>query len=178
MPSSGIRPPVFPPLACAACATIRRFGSWCARRGWRRIISCCRCSSMPAATSAGRSIRCLGIFNCSVDQLDETIRAAVELRLGGVLLFGIPTAKTPREPMHERRRNRAAGDSRHQADRARIACDHRRLPLRIHRPRPLRRRERIAPAGPMSITTPRSNCSPDKPSATPGPAPTWSLPAA
>jgi porphobilinogen synthase len=53
---------------------------------------------LPLFIHAGSNIRrpiesLPGHFQLSVDQLDSTIRAAVELRLGGVLLFGIPDHK-------------------------------------------------------------------------------------
>jgi porphobilinogen synthase len=47
-----------------------------------------------AGSRIRRSIDSLpGHFQWSVDRLDEVIRSAVELRLGGVLLFGIPEHK-------------------------------------------------------------------------------------
>ncbi len=57
--------------------------------------------------------------------------------------------------------------------RARPAGDHRRLPVRVHDPRPLRRAGR---GRHRSTTTPRSSCWPARPSATRAPAPTWSRP--
>jgi len=53
---------------------------------------------LPLFIHAGRGVRrpidsLPGHFQLSVDQLDDTIRSAVELRLGGVLLFGIPDRK-------------------------------------------------------------------------------------
>ncbi len=53
---------------------------------------------LPLFIHAGSNVRrpidsLPGHFQLSVDRLDETIHAAVELKLGGVLLFGIPDHK-------------------------------------------------------------------------------------
>ena len=54
------------------------------------------------------------------------------------------------------------------------ARHHRRVPVRVHLPRPLRR---AALPTARSTTTPRSSCSRARPSRRPTPAPTWSPPA-
>jgi porphobilinogen synthase len=68
----------------------------------RRLVSEVRVAPenlvLPLFVRGGKSVRrsidsMPGHFQLSVDQLEEEIRAAVELRLGGVLLFGIPEHK-------------------------------------------------------------------------------------
>ena len=120
-----------------------------------------------------------GNFQLSPDLLVEELRAAAELGLGGVLLFGIPAEKdaTGSDAVSDAgiiaQAVRAA-----KAGRARDADDHRRVLLRIHGSRALRADRPRRPAGRTSTTTPRWNFWPGRRWSTPGPAPTWWPPAA
>ncbi len=120
-----------------------------------------------------------GNFQLSVDRLVEEVGAAVDLGVHAFILFGIPAAQGRRRLQRlRRRRHRPAGPARAAAGLQGRAAHHRRMLLRIHRSRPLRRARANTAAGSTSTTTRRCRCWPSNASATPGPGPTWSLPAA
>ncbi len=93
---------------------------------------------VPIASMPGHS-------QLSVDQLAAEARQAASLGLGGVILFGIPADKdaTGSDATSDHGIV-AAGRASDQAGGARAVGDHRRLLLRIHRSRPLRRSQQPA----------------------------------
>ena len=97
-----------------------------------------------------------GQYQLSLDRLGEVVAEVVELEIPGVLLFGIPEHKDATGSARlGRRRDRPGGRPPDQAAGPRAAGHHRRLLLRVHRPRPLRPADRPAPtAGSTSTTTP------------------------
>ena len=100
---------------------------------------------LPLFVRPGRGIRqpvgsMPGVCQTSVDEMLRDAREAERLGIGGVLLFGIPDAK---DAVGLRRLGRpragAGGGARAQARAAAPRRDHRRLHVRVHRPRALRR---------------------------------------
>ena len=86
-----------------------------------------------------------GHARLSPDLLAATARRAWALGVPSVLLFGVTDQKDAVGQRRLRdRRGRPDGDRRDQGRRAGDAGRHRRLPLRLHRPRPLRRRSPTA----------------------------------
>ena len=80
-----------------------------------------------------------GVAHVSPDEAAAEAARAAAAGVGGVLLFGLPATKDAQGSGVGRRRPRARGDARHPRRRAGARSRHRRLPLRVHRPRPLRR---------------------------------------
>ncbi len=117
-----------------------------------------------------------GIEHQSVDRLLDTVRADLELGIRSLLLFGVPaeSAKAPdgRAAWADDAVVVEAVRALKREHRRRAGRDDRRLPVRLHRPRPLRRHCATA----ASTTTPRCRCSPRWHWPTPAPAPTWSPP--
>ena len=169
----------FPPRACGGCDIIRPFAGWSATRSLRRPTWCCRCSFDPGENIRHEIAAMPGNYQLSPDRLVEEIRAAADLGLGGVILFGIPAEKDAAgQRRHQRLGHHRPGRPRGQAGGPRAAGDHRRLLLRIHRSRPLRPDQPGHRAAATSTTTPRWSCWPGRRSSTPGPGPTWWPPAA
>ena len=84
-----------------------------------------------------------GVFQHSVDQLVETAREAFAEGIRAVLLFGIPEHKDARAaPPGRRTASSSAPCARSSRRGAGPGQDRRRLLLRVHRPRPLRRARR------------------------------------
>ena len=99
---------------------------------------------LPLFVRSGQNVRqpiaaLPGHFQLSPDQAAEEVRQAADLGLGGVILFGIPDRKDPlgSDSYNERGIIQRAIEAAKR--RRRRAGDHRRLFLRIHRSRPLRR---------------------------------------
>ena len=116
----------------------------------------------PLFVTHGRGVRkpiasMPGIFQLSVDQAVVEAELAASLGVPAVLLFGIPASKDPiGEENFSPTRRRRAGGARDQAGGAGAGRDHRRVPVRVHRPRPLRRAQRrrrgaAAPAPPRGL---------------------------
>ena len=81
-----------------------------------------------------------GVAHVSPDEAAAEAARAAEAGVGGVLLFGLPATKDERGLERVgRRRAGARGDPRHPRRRAGARHRHRRLPVRLHHPRPLRR---------------------------------------
>ncbi len=112
-----------------------------------------------------------GIYQQSIEHIVAEAKEVHELGIPAVILFGIPEAKDAvgQDAYSEtgiiQETIRAIKEAVPE-----LTGDHRRLPVRVHRPRPLRRdqgrrrRQRRHPA----------SCSPPRPSPTPAPAPTSS----
>ena len=82
-----------------------------------------------------------GVFNLSVDEAVRKRQAAKADGVRSVILFGLPDRKRRHRLAGLRPRGAGAGgDPRDQARGRRRARRHRRLPVRVHRPRPLRHR--------------------------------------
>ena len=136
----------FPLRACADCARPPACAGSCARPACAPSSSCCRYSwprrtpRLPPPTMS----RCRPWRGCRSLAPPERAREAADLGLGAVILFGVPSRQGPRGHGRVRRRGRrAARRARAQAGAARrLARDHRRVPVRVHRPRPLRRAAR------------------------------------
>ena len=113
-------------------------------RAERRAGSCCRCSSpRPASRRASRSPRCPASSACPSSAAVAEAREAAALGIGAVMLFGSARREgRARLGGVGRGGRRAAGDARDQAGAARAARDHRRVPVRVHEPRALRRAAR------------------------------------
>ena len=80
-----------------------------------------------------------GQYQLSLDRLGEAVAEVAELGIPAVLLFGIPEHKDARGSAASRRAGIVQEAVRlDQAAGARAAGHHRRLLLRVHRPRPLR----------------------------------------
>ena len=157
-----------------------RCAPWCAKR-----FSSPATSIYPLFICPGEGVRrevssMPGVFNLSVDEAVREAEEAARLGLGGLLLFGLPETKDEHgtgawdddgivqqglralKPIRRRQKARP---------------HRRRLPLRVHQPRPLRHRRSKPATASKSTTTPPSICSPAPPSAWPRPAPTSSPPA-
>ncbi len=136
-------PAAFPPRGCGGCAIIRPCGGWCRKRNLRRRTSCCRCSCGPARTCARRSARCRGTF--SFRSINWQPRCSEAAELGSGRRHSVRHSRRqgrPGQRFDQRRGHRAASVAGRQESRARLAGDDRRLLLRIHGPRPLRRHQR------------------------------------
>ena len=133
----------------------------------------------PLFAAAGKGIRrevpsMPGVFNLSVENLVKEAREVARLGIPAVLLFGIPAKKDPlgKDAYSDRGIVQTAVRALKDAVPGPHG-DHGRLPLRVHRPRPLRDPERDA----RSTTTPPSSSSRRAPSPTRAPAPTsWRPP--
>ena len=107
-----------------------------------------------------------GVFNLSVDEAVREAEEAAQLGIGGLLLFGLPETKDEQGTgAWEDKRHRPAGAARAQSiARGKEAGAHRRrLPVRIHQPRPLRRGDKSPATTLMSTTTPLWNSLPVPP---------------
>ncbi len=115
-----------------------------------------------------------GVERLSLAAAVEEAREAAALGIAAVMLFGVPAEKDEQGSgaWDEDGVVQLAVRAIKQAA-PRAARDHRRVPVRVHLPRPLRRARRRGDARP-STTTPRSSCSRAPPSATRAPAPTSS----
>ena len=85
-----------------------------------------------------------GVVQHTTDSLKRAAAEAVELGLGGIMLFGIPEVRdaTGSAGAGPRRRAEQGHPRRPGRGRRRAGGHERRLPGRIHRPRPLRRARR------------------------------------
>ena len=113
-----------------------------------------------------------GVFRLSVDLLVDEAKAAHGAGVPAVLLFGLP--RQGRQWLRGRLRQGcgAASSPAPQEQGARTDGGHRRLPLRVHRSRPLRLPDRTT----RWTTTPPWSCWPRRRCPMPRPAPTWSRP--
>ena len=160
------------PTASAGPAAPPPSARSCARPGSTRASSWPRSSSCPAAAAGRRSRRCRASSASAPDEAVVDARRLAALGVGGVILFGLPAARTPSGPAPGSR----TGSSRRRSARLRDAGPrprrHRRhVPVRVHRPRPLR------PAPPRRRRRQRRRdraASPRRPSRRPRPAPTSS----
>ena len=85
-----------------------------------------------------------GVWQHTRDSLRKTAAEAVDAGVGGLILFGIPAAKDARGSRRRRRgRDRPAGLARPLGRPRRPDGAHGRpVPVRVHRPRPLRTADR------------------------------------
>ena len=158
----------------------RSSATWSARRRCRRTTSSCRCSSAPAAASARRSPRCRATTSSA--SIASSTRSAPRPTSASARSSSSASRRTRTPPAPAPATTRASCSRRCGRCARRSATDvaahHRRVLLRVHRPRPLRRALARRPAGSTWTTTPRCRCWRRSASATPGPGPTWSRPAA
>ena len=137
----------------------------------RPTCSSARCSS---ARAKGRGAKCRRCPACSTCRSTKPSRKRRRRKADGVrsvLLFGLPDQQGRRRVGGVR--SRGAGAVRGPRDQARGAGHarrHRRLPVRVHRPRPLRHRRSTT----RSPTIRRSSSSCARRCRTPRPAPTSS----
>ena len=124
------------------------------RQGWRRLVQETTLSPSdfiyPMFITPGSRVRqeissLPGQYHLSADMAVEEVKDVADHGIPAVLLFGLPESKDAigREAYSDCGRG-ATGDSGHEESRARLIGDHRRVPVRIHRSRPLRRRGRRA----------------------------------
>ena len=122
-----------------------------------------------------------GVFNLSVDEAVREAEEAAQLGIGGLLLFGLPDAKDEQATgaWDENGIVQQGLRALKQSSAAQEARPHRRrLPLRIHQPRPLRRHRQKSGDGFDVDNDPIARiCSPAPQPASPAPEPTSSLPA-
>ena len=98
-----------------------------------------------------------GVERLSIADAVAEAREAAALGVGGVMLFGMPAEKDEQgSGAWDATAPCSCAVRRDQGGRPGAARDHRRLPVRVHRPRPLRRAAR---GRRRSTTTPRSSCS-------------------
>ena len=166
----------FPRRACAGCAQRRAARARARDRAARRPARAAAVRHRgPPAPDASRSRRCRASSACRSPAPSTRPARRPRSGIAGVMLFGIPAAQGRRGLGRLGRGGRGpARGARDQAGLARAAGAHRRVPVRVHRPRPLRRR--CGDGRRRSTTTRRSSCSPASRSATPAPAPTSSRP--
>ena len=125
------------------CAAPRRSGAWCARPSSSRPTSSIRSSSSRAVACAGRSPRCRASTTCRWTWRSRRRSGRGRSGVPSVILFGIPGHKDPRgtgawaEDGIVQKALRALKELG-----PRAAAHRRRVPLRVHRPRPLRRHPR------------------------------------
>ena len=103
-----------------------------------------------------------GNFQLSVDTLVEEVGAARDLGIKSFILFGIPASKdaTGSSALEDDGIVQQALRALAQGLRQRRAAHHRRVLLRVHRPRPLRHPARPTAASSTWTTTPRCRSSP------------------
>ena len=77
----------------AACVRRRRCGGWSPRPGCTRPTWCCRSSSGRAPTEPVPLTSMPGVVQHSLESLRKVAREAVELGLGGIMLFGVPAQR-------------------------------------------------------------------------------------
>ena len=135
----------------------------------RRRSSCCRCSCGRARACAQPVGSMPGVIQTSVDELLRDASAAADAGRRRRAAVRHPRAQG-RDGIGGvgRRGPGAAGRARAQARGAGAGRDHRRLHVRVHRPRALRRAARTA----TWTTTRRSSCSRARRCRTRAPAPT------
>ena len=111
----------FPPPGCGGCDTIRWCANWCAKLGSRRPTSCCRCSCGLAASVKQEIGSMPGHFQWSPDRVgrgNSHDRRSRTRRRAAVRHSG--QERCARQRFVQRRRHRAAGDSRRQTGRAEL----------------------------------------------------------
>ena len=115
-----------------------------------------------------------GVDRLSVSAAVAEAREAAALGIGAVMLFGVPAEKDEHGSgaWDEEGVVQVATRAIKQAQPG-AARRHRRVPVRVHRPRALRSAARRTLAHPPWTTTRPSSCSGAPPSATRAPAPTW-----
>ena len=151
----------------------KRCARWSAKRACRRTCSSCRCSSAKVKGCGAKCRRCPACSTCRSTRRSRRPRRRTRDGVKSVLLFGLPDHKDdigsaaydPEAPVQAAIRaiKREAPD---------VLVDHGRLPLRVHRSRPLRHRRSTA----RSRTIQRSISWCARRSRTRPPAPTSSRP--
>ena len=130
-----------PSRGCAACAGRARCAISCARRRLSVDDLVMPLFVAPEALAERAPARAAARHRSTA--LVRECEELVALGVKSVILFGIPEAKDDEGSRRvDRRRDRAAGAARAAAALPGARAAHRRLPLRVHEPRPLRRGRR------------------------------------